>query len=97
MKNIYAIIQLNEHGFDILNSKNMQLEKTFIQHGRLSTYNHSLFVAYMSLCIAGKLRIKINERSLVRGALLHDYFLLSHRFLTSHLNLKTFNYKINAY
>jgi len=75
VKNIYAIIQLNEHGFDILNSKNMQLEKTFIQHGRLSTYNHSLFVAYMSLCIAGKLRIKINERSLVRGALLHDYFL----------------------
>lgn len=75
MKNIYAVMLLNEHGIDILNSVNMQLEKTFIQHGSLSTYNHSLFVAYISLCIAKNLHIKINERSLVRGALLHDYFL----------------------
>lgn len=75
MINIYAMIQLNDHGFDILNSKNMQLEKNFMQHGEMSCYKHSLFVAYISLCIAKKLHIKANERSLIRGALLHDYFL----------------------
>lgn len=66
---------LLEHGIDILSSQNMLREKSFIQHGGLSCYDHSLFVAYMSLVIAKKMRLNVDVRSLIRGALLHDYFL----------------------
>lgn len=65
------------YGKDILNSEKMNKERHFIQHGNISCYDHSLNVAKKSLIIAGFLLlfIKINERALIRGALLHDYFL----------------------
>lgn len=65
------------YGEDILKSERMITEKDFIQHGNISCYDHSLNVAKKSLIIAGFLLIfiKINEKSLIRGALLHDYFL----------------------
>ena len=49
--------------------------KQFIQHGRTSVYKHCIGVAYVSCLIAAKLHLNINIRSLIRGALLHDYFL----------------------
>ena len=36
---------------------------------------HCISVAYVSLIIAKKLHIKVDRKALVRGALLHDYFL----------------------
>ena len=51
------------------------LTKYFIQHGDVSVYDHCIFVAYMSCRIANKLNLKVDKRSLIRGALLHDYFL----------------------
>lgn len=45
------------------------------QHGRTSVYEHCIKVAYMSYRIARKLRLKVDYASLIRGALLHDYFL----------------------
>ena len=58
-------------------SKNSQFDKTklYKQHGKTSVYEHSINVAYTSLLIAEKMSIKTDFRSLVRGALLHDYFL----------------------
>ena len=53
----------------------MQKEKTFVQHGSITCYDHSLRVAEKSLELAEKCSAYIDERSLVRGALLHDYFL----------------------
>ena len=41
----------------------------------MSVYAHSVLVAALCVMIARKLRLKVNEKSLVRGALLHDYFL----------------------
>ncbi len=67
--------RVTSHGLDILLSDNMQIEKECIQHGNISVYWHSFFVACMSLLIAKTFRMKVDERSLVRGALLHDYFL----------------------
>lgn len=49
--------------------------KRFIQHGSVSTYDHCLSVARMSLKLAGGLRMKVDHKELVRGALLHDYYL----------------------
>lgn len=66
---------IRKHGADILESEGMKTEKKCIQHGTYSVYDHSLYVTSMCLRISKKLRIKINEKSLVRGALLHDYFL----------------------
>lgn len=60
---------------EIITSSNMQKMKEFVQHGDTSCYLHSLAVAYLSLLIVRKLNIKCDERSLLRGALLHDYFL----------------------
>lgn len=49
--------------------------KKFVQHGSTSVFEHSLSVAYNSYRLAKFLHIKVHERDLIRGALLHDYFL----------------------
>ena len=51
------------------------LEKEFIQHGNFSVYRYSISVAILSLNIASKFNLRIDYDSVVRGALLHDYFL----------------------
>ena len=66
---------INKYGYDILNSNNMELNKTFIQHGNTSVYDHCINVTTMCLKIVNKFNIKVDTKSLVRGALLHDYFL----------------------
>ena len=59
---------------DILNNENFQSMKKYIQHGKTSVYTHSLILAY--ICYKKSLKYKnIDRRSLIRGALLHDYFL----------------------
>lgn len=60
---------------DILTSDGMKIEKKCIQHGTFSVYDHSLFVTKMCLHLAYSFRIKVDTRAMVRGALLHDYFL----------------------
>lgn len=72
-ENIKKIIE--KYGEDILLHENMQRQKEFIQHGNISCYEHSLTVAYISVMIALKYNIAVDMKSLVRGALLHDYFL----------------------
>ncbi len=64
-----------DNASDILLSSRMQSEKQFIQHGTVSVYEHSLGVTCLCLMIAVKLHLKVNRRALIRGALLHDYFL----------------------
>jgi Predicted HD superfamily hydrolase len=48
---------------------------SFVQHGKTTCLQHSISVAYYSLATVNKLGIKCSESCLVRGALLHDYFL----------------------
>lgn len=72
-KNFLNIVKY--YGNDILEHDRMQLEKKFIQHGDYSVYEHSVSVAIYCLRIAYYLNIDVDIRSLVRGALLHDYFL----------------------
>lgn len=64
-----------EYAYDILSSENMQSEKNFIQHGSVSVYQHSLNVTKSCIKLTKALHINVDMRSLVRGALLHDYFL----------------------
>lgn len=51
-----------------------QLEQ-FTQHGRITTFDHVVRVAALSLRIARRLPVAVSETDLARGALLHDYYL----------------------
>ncbi len=72
-KSIFA--ELQKYAEDILTSDGMESEKNFIQHGTTSCYEHSVMVACMSVKLADKFGISVDRKSLIRGALLHDYFL----------------------
>lgn len=49
--------------------------RNFIQHGTTTLFKHCRNVALMSLKIARVFHVKVDAKSLVRGALLHDYYL----------------------
>ncbi len=66
---------LSKYGGDILASENFQKLKTFIQHGNVTVYEHCIHVALCAIKLNEKLGIRAKTRELVRGALLHDYFL----------------------
>lgn len=59
-------------------SGRLGITRRFIQHGTVSVYEHVTGVAEASLAAADALQrlgVTIDRSSLVRGALLHDYFL----------------------
>ena len=60
--------------------------KKYIQHSDVSTYNHCLKVARLSFRTARKLRLKVDERALVIGAFLHDYYLYDWHTYGDHLH-----------
>ena len=60
---------------EIINSDLFKREMMFLQHGDVSVYEHSINVANTCLAVADNLKINVNKESLVKGALLHDYFL----------------------
>lgn len=62
-------------GSDVLANQKMQSLRNFSQHGGVSRYEHSLSVCYWALAMARALRLRVDERSMVRGALLHDFFM----------------------
>ena len=45
------------------------------QHGSTSCLAHSIAVAYLSYWLCRRLHLNIRYKSLIRGALLHDFFL----------------------
>lgn len=59
----------------VLSGGRYDLMSRFIQHGGTSCRTHCLAVAYYSLVLAWYLRLPCDRAGLVRGALLHDYFL----------------------
>lgn len=60
---------------DLFASRNVQRMDVFIQHADVSCLEHCVSVALMSLWVSGKLGLSVDRRSMVRGALLHDFFL----------------------
>ena len=66
---------LRHYGQDILDSENFKSTKGHLQHGNMTVHNHCMDVARYSLLINKKLQVNCNKRDLIRGALLHDYFL----------------------
>ena len=66
-------------GHDVILDPKAQVMKTFTQHGTTTVFEHCVSVAKFSLLMAyyleEKFNIKVDRDSLVRAALLHDYFL----------------------
>lgn len=67
--------ELKEAAPDILNSDNFISTKGHIQHGDMTVNQHCVNVAKLSMAISDRLHIKCNRKEMIRGALLHDYFL----------------------
>ena len=59
----------------IVRHEKMQSTKKLIQHGDVSVFAHSLAVAAYSVKLADKLGMRVDKKSLIRGAILHDFFL----------------------
>ena len=81
IKEIYLIIE------ELKNGGRYVATKGYYQHGNTTVYKHCVSVAIVSCRIAEALNLKVDRKALVRGALLHDYFLYdwhekdsSHRF-----------------
>lgn len=53
----------------------MKHTQKYMQHSDISVYKHCISVAYTSVELAEKFSWDVNRRELIRGALLHDYFL----------------------
>lgn len=87
--------ELRGHAGDILQSGNFKSTNKFIQHGSVSVHSHSIRVAECSLKLKKfleKFGIHCQERDLVRGALLHDYFLYDWHDKYSHEKLHGFHH-----
>ena len=70
-----AAAVVRRYGGDILGSQGMLLSQSFRQHGDVSVTLHCFFAAVVCVRLARALALRVDTRALVRGALLHDYFL----------------------
>ena len=71
----HEIAEFNGMIADLKRDQLVQSMRQFVQHGHTSTYAHCLGVAALSFRIARWLPCRIDERSLLRGSLLHDFYL----------------------
>lgn len=60
---------------ELLKSGRVRLMGTFVQHADVSCLDHCISVAYTSFWLCARLKIPVDRRSMIRGALLHDFFL----------------------
>lgn len=67
--------QIEENALDILQSSNFHRMKRYLQHGSMTVNDHVLSVARYSIALDDILHAKSSRKDLIRGALLHDYFL----------------------
>lgn len=60
---------------EVMRVKKFLKMNRYIQHGNTTCLLHSIAVSYYSFRLAKFLHLNIHEKELIRGALLHDYFL----------------------
>lgn len=68
---------VERQGEEIILHEHMHIERTSYQHGSVTTFAHSIRVACLSILLADRMHLwdRVDQRALVRSALLHDYFL----------------------
>ncbi|MDF2540424.1 MAG: hypothetical protein K0S47_142 [Herbinix sp.] len=60
---------------EFIASKYIQEMKNYVQHGNTSTFTHCYTVAYYSYWLSLRLKTNFDTRSIIRGAMLHDFYL----------------------
>ncbi len=60
---------------EVRENSRFDLMDNFMQHGDTTVRTHCLHVAQTAFYLAVRFRLKVDEEALIRGALLHDYFL----------------------
>ena len=60
---------------EILNHPSFQTLQSFVQHGSVTTYEHSLHVTNCAFWLNARLHTHADERELVTACLLHDFYL----------------------
>lgn len=58
----------------IIDTEPFQKLKNYRHHGNVSTYTHTIAVAYLSFCFALRHRSSVDLSALIRSALLHDLY-----------------------
>lgn len=69
------LIAFNDYMDELLADEKIKQMSNYIQHGDTTCLMHCKAVAYESVVFACKFHVKVDMKSLIRGALLHDYFL----------------------
>lgn len=64
----------NECIKDILSCEQVLQLDRYKRHGNITCFRHSVAVAYYSYLLCSRLGKGVNCRSVIRGALLHDFF-----------------------
>lgn len=90
---IYFLNTINE----ILKHSEIYKMDKFIQHGKVSCLSHSIAVAYYSYITAINLPFRIDYKSLIRGAMLHDFFLYDWHDKNKGVKLHAFKHPKIAY
>jgi len=60
--------------------------RSFIQHGKITTYAHCRRVAWYAFCLNRRFDLGADEENLVKAALLHDYYLYDWHSRGDHLH-----------
>lgn len=82
---------------EILADEKVQQMKQYIQHGDITTYDHCIMVCLYAYMYAKKLKLDIDVRALVKGALLHDFFLYDwHKSAFTSDGLHGFSHPVTA-
>ncbi len=64
----------NKLAYKIRSHHKVQDMKGYVQHGSVSVYDHVNAVAHTAYTLAHALKIRVDEKVLIEGALLHDFF-----------------------
>lgn len=66
-----------KHGREVIEHRHMQIERCCYQHGNVTTFEQSVRVACLAVWMADRAHLwyRVDLKSLIRAALLHDYFL----------------------
>lgn len=67
--------EIREAASDILQSHKFRRTREHVQHGNMTVREHCMNVTRKSLFLSERLHIPVRKREMIRGALLHDYFL----------------------
>lgn len=81
---------------EILACELVQRMSEYEQHGSTNRLEHSLQVAQYSYWVSKKTKMKVDQKSLIRGALLHDFFLYDWRSKTDHEGIHGFSHPETA-